>query len=229
MKTIIHTPTNDLDKSIAFYRKLRFKFISESSPTLVTDGKVMIELNPERYARAGVKIYADSWTSALHELGKLTAITDHNNGHLLSDPSGVRIYLEIGDPPHAFASSDESFSILGNNAGISLETTDISKSMAIWKLLGFTHISGKIEQGWISCTNDDGLAVSLMAPNSCPHLFFNPSLTYFNGKGNIDIIDKVRALNIPIAEEITFFNKKDIVDNIIIRDPGGYGFFLFSD
>ncbi len=68
-----------------------------------------------------------------------------------------------------------------------------------------------------------------MKPNACPHLFFNPSLTYFNGKNNIDIIAKIRALNISITEEITHFNKEGKVDNIIIRDPGGFGFFLFND
>ena len=45
----------------------------------------------------------------------------------------------------------------------------------------------------------------------------------------MEVIGKVRELGIPIAEEITHFNKEGLVDNIIIRDPGGYGFFIFSD
>jgi len=73
------------------------------------------------------------------------------------------------------------------------------------------------------------MAVSFMQPNSCPHLFFNPSMTYFNGKNNLPIIAKIREAGIPITEEITHFNQEGIVDNIIIRDPGGYGFFIFSD
>jgi hypothetical protein len=76
----------------------------------------------------------------------------------------------------------------------------------------------------------DGFSINLMKPNICPHLFFNPSFTFFNGKeGNPKVIAKVRELGIPIAEEITHFNKEGIVDNIIIRDPGGFGFFLFND
>jgi len=54
-------------------------------------------------------------------------------------------------------------------------------------------------------------------------------LTYFNGKQNLEVIEKIRNNAIPITEEITHFNKEGIVDNIIIRDPGGYGFFIFSD
>jgi len=73
------------------------------------------------------------------------------------------------------------------------------------------------------------MAVSFMQPNSCPHLFFNPSMTYFNGKNNLPIIAKIREAGILITEEITHFNQEGIVDNIIIRDPGGYGFFIFSD
>ncbi|MFK8104239.1 MAG: hypothetical protein AB8G15_17055 [Saprospiraceae bacterium] len=64
---------------------------------------------------------------------------------------------------------------------------------------------------------------------ACPHLFFNPSLSYFNGKENLAIITELRARKIPLTEEITFFNPEGIVDNVIVRDPGGLGFFVFSD
>ena len=43
------------------------------------------------------------------------------------------------------------------------------------------------------------------------------------------IIEGVRTANIDITEEISHFNPDGIVDNIIIRDPGGLGFFIFSD
>jgi hypothetical protein len=229
MNTIMHTPTNGLSNSLRFYRQLEFEIISESTPTLVTDGKVAIEINPDRYARAGVKLFAPSWKEAISELQKYTAVSKTNEGYLLSDPSGVWMYLIEDKSPISAPPAEKSFSVLGNCAGLSLETTDIARSLAIWKTIGFDNITGAIEQGWIACTNAEGHGVSLMKPNACPHLFFNPSLTYFNGKNNIQIIDKIRALNIPVAEEITHFNKEGKVDNMIIRDPGGYGFFLFND
>ena len=43
------------------------------------------------------------------------------------------------------------------------------------------------------------------------------------------LIQKIRDLKIPITEEITVFNDQGVVDNIIIRDPGGLGFFIFND
>ncbi len=227
--TIIHTPANHLTESVSFYQKLEFEVLSASSPTLVSDGKVVIEINPDRYARAGVKMYAPSWEKMVPLLEEHTAVSKTDEGYLLSDLSGVWIYLVEGNNPHQSLLQEISTSVLGNCAGLSLETTDFVRSLAIWKILGFTKITGTIEQGWVSCQNDDEMTISIMKPNTCPHLFFNPSLTYFNGENNLSIIDKIRALNIPITEEITFFNKEGIVDNIIIRDPGGYGFFLFSD
>jgi hypothetical protein len=90
-----------------------------------------------------------------------------------------------------------------------LETTDIVKFIKVWQNLGFKKTMGSLEQGWITFQNGDGMGVSLMKPMSCPHLFFNPSLTYFNGKKNPEIIQKIRELGVPIAEEITHFNKKE--------------------
>jgi|GEM_PF-6837606 len=40
MNTIIQTPTNGLPNSLKFYEQLEFEVVSESSPTIVTDGKV---------------------------------------------------------------------------------------------------------------------------------------------------------------------------------------------
>ena len=60
----IHTPTNRLDESIQFYRELNFKQISEDPP-IFTDGMALIEINPDRYARAGIKIYGADWKSLL--------------------------------------------------------------------------------------------------------------------------------------------------------------------
>jgi hypothetical protein len=68
-----------------------------------------------------------------------------------------------------------------------------------------------------------------MAYGSSPHLFFNPSLTYFNGKNNLAVIESLRESGIPLAQEITHFNDKGIVDNVILQDAGGLGIFVFSD
>lgn len=229
MQSLIHTPTSKLEDSLAFYQKLNFKVLPAKDRTLVTDGKAVIEINPDRYARAGIKIFKKKWTKEMSKLGKLTSVIKIDNGYLLSDPSGVWIYLMEGELKLRFKPAKKSFSALGNNAGLSFETTDVVRSSAIWEAVGF-KLSGTPDQGWVSCTHADGMMINIMKPLMCPHLFFNPSLTYFNGKENNPVaIKKIRDLKIPITEEITVFNKEGKVDNVILRDPGGFGFFIFND
>lgn len=229
MQSLVHTPTNDIKNSLEFYQKLEFKVLTDKTRTLVTDGKAVIEINPDRFARAGVKLYKKSWSKEIALLKKLTTVHKTKEGFLLSDASNVWIYLQEGELKLKHKPTKTSFSVLGNYAGLSLESLDIERSVAVWKALGF-ETNGSPEQGWVACKNDDELVVNVMKPLMCPHLFFNPSLTYFNGKeNNPKVIKKIRSLKIPITEEITHFNDKGIVDNVIIRDPGGYGFFIFND
>jgi predicted enzyme related to lactoylglutathione lyase len=229
MQGILTTPTNKLENSIEFYEKLGFKKVDAGGQHLYTDGKAIVEINPERHARAGIKLYKSSWASEVDAVSGLAVANKINNGYLLSDASGVWIYLVESEPTFKAETAEASFSGLGNFAGLSLETTDMKRSADIYKALGFTVVFGDDSQPYMSVALDE-FTVTLMKPNICPHLFFNPSMTYFNGKeGNPKVIAKVRELGIPIAEEITHFNKEGIVDNIIIRDPGGYGFFLFND
>jgi hypothetical protein len=229
MQSLVHTPTNDIKNSLEFYQKLEFKVLKDKTRTLVTDGKAVIEINPDRFARAGVKLYKKSWSKEIALLKKLTTVHKTKEGFLLSDASNVWIYLQEGELKLKHKPTKTSFSVLGNYAGLSLESLDIERSVAVWKALGF-ETYGSPEQGWVACKNDDELVVNVMKPLMCPHLFFNPSLTYFNGKeNNPKVIKKIRSLKISITEEITHFNDKGIVDNVIIRDPGGYGFFIFND
>lgn len=74
MKTVIQTPTPNLEDSITFYSKLGFTLLSKENPVLFSDGKVLIEINPERFARAGIKLASTSWEETVDELNKITAV-----------------------------------------------------------------------------------------------------------------------------------------------------------
>jgi len=229
MTIIVHTPTNNLQESLDFYTKLNYEVISKADPTLVTDGKVIIEINPDRFSRAGIKMYKDLWASEVDQLSQLTKVHKTSDGHLLNDFNGCWIYLVESNPTFDSSNKPSASGATGNFQGLSLESADMEKSIEIWKALGFNITMGALDKGFLVLSHNNGFGVSLMQPQSCPHLFFNPSMTFFNGKENLGIIEKIRKANIPITEEITYFNKEGIVDNIIIRDPGGYGFFIFSD
>lgn len=228
MNSIIQTPSGDLAKSLDFYKKLNFKKVEDSNRILVSDGKALIEINPHKFARAGVRFFRSSWKDQVAELSKLSKVRKTEEGYLLSGPSNVWIYLVEGTNTTIFAQA-ENCSSLGNSVGLSIESMDIEKSIQLWSILGFKKTMGDLAQGWVVYTNEDQFSISFMSPNSCPHLFFNPSLTYFNGGKNIPVIEKIREAGIPITQEITHFNEEGIVDNVIIRDPGGLGFFVFND
>ena len=229
MTGLIQTPTPDLTSSLDFYKQLNFKVLSEENPTIVTDGKALLEINPDRSARAGVKLYAQDWSKKVEEIKATRHVEKIDGGYLLTTPSGCWMYLIEGDEPIQFKTEEKSFGVIGTHYGLSLETTDYMGSIKFWEMLGFKAVMGGPDKGFIILVHNDGFGVSLMKQGSCPHLFFNPSLSYFNGKKNLEIIATLRKLEIPITEEITVFNKEGIVDNVIIRDPGGLGFFIFSD
>lgn len=229
MATLIHTPTPNLEASLDFYRRLQFQQIPHPEKHIVSDGQCLIYINPDRYARVGLQLFENSWPDSIDKLDQLTAVSTTEDGYLLGTPSGVRIYLTKGELDLEEDHSTATASHLGKFAGISLETTDMAASAALWEGLGFQQTMGSVDQGWVAFQNKDEFGLSLMHPNTCPHLFFNPSLTYFNGGNNLAVIKKIREAGITITEEITHFNKEGIVDNVIIRDPGGYGFFVFND
>ncbi|MEQ9298969.1 MAG: hypothetical protein RIF33_10415 [Cyclobacteriaceae bacterium] len=228
MTTII-TPTNDLSESLDFYKRLNFTTLSEADPVIVAGGSAIVEINPDRYTRPGVKMYASSWGKVVEELKQKTVVHTISEGYLLNDMSGCWIYLIEGDPKFENPISEVNPALPGNFAGLSLEASDVHKSIGIWQTLGFSITMGSPEDSYCVLANDDDFKVSIMRPLVCPHLFFNPAFTYFNSGKNLEVIQKIREANIPISEEITHFNNEGIVDNIIIRDPGGYGFFIFND
>ncbi len=229
MITLYQTPTPDLEQSIDFYKRCGFKILSENNPSIVSDGKGILEINPAREARAGIKFYKENWEMESKELAEHFACCKIDEGYLLSDPSGVWVYLIESDDPPSYPVEENSFSLLGNYMGLSLESVSIAFSCKFYEKLGFKVVQGTVDSGWILIMHENGTGISIMKPNSCPHLFFNPSFTYFNGGKNDVIIPKIREAGVPITEEVTVFNDQGEVDNIILRDPGGFGFFVFND
>jgi len=225
---ILETPTPNLQESKEFYNKLDFEIIDQDDNALVSDGTVKILINSDRYTRAGIHIYIDDRAELIEKLSKEYKFFGRSN-NIFCESSGTRITLHDSADKEKFQITKTDTSFLGTYAGVCLETPDIEKSVNLWKKLGFEVSMGAVEQGWIALSNAKGDSISLMKPMSCPHLFFNPSLTYFNGSENISIIEKIRQVGVDITEEVTHFNPEDIVDNVILRDPGGLGFFVFSD
>lgn len=229
MQIIIQTPCANFNKAKEFYKKLKFKELnSDSEKVIFSDGKSLIEINSKRTTRLALQFFKENWDLEIQKLKELVTITKFDDYYLFALPCGT--WIKLIQKTEINFKQEKPYSVLGNNMGLSLETTDIKKSIAILNVLDFSKTMGEIEQGWLVMTHKNGTAISLMTPNVCPHLFYNPSLTFFNGKDkNPIIIQEIKKLNIPITEEITHFNKDNKVDNILLRDNGGLGFFVFND
>ena len=118
-------------------------------------------------------------------------------------------------------------SLLGNYSGVCIETPELEKSFIYWQAKGFM---GKLDEktNWCSLKNKNGDHISLLKINSCPHLFTNPYLAFFNGSKNKSIIEHIKSLQLPNAQEV-IFGRETTADNLILNDPGGVGFFVFND
>lgn len=229
MKIVLQTPTPNLEQSLQFYSKLGFKYINANQRHFVGSKGLIIEISTKKTCRPSVKLIVNSWDAEVYNFFDKDLVLQNNDGLITQEPSGVRLVLESNFPETMLTSFDDTEAITGNYMGVSIETLSLEKSSKFWNNLGLEIVAGGINDGWLSMSNSEGGAIAYMAAGSCPHMFFNPSLTFFNGEKNMEIISKIREAGIPIAEEITVFNKKDVVDNIVLADPGGLGFFIFSD
>jgi hypothetical protein len=225
LQTIIHTPTPSLTASSQFYSKLGFEEFEIATSTYYSAKNLIIEVNQVRFARAGIKIIKQDWSKELDLLRQLVTLFNCEKGEAFVDPSGSWVYLETYEDLERL--EQVQISVLENYYGVSLETANFAKSIALYEIIGFA-VPEKTDATYVALQNGE-FSITMMKPHTCPHLFFSPSLNFFNGSDNISIIEKIKQLNIPISEEITHFNKENIADNIIIRDLGGYGFFVFSD
>ena len=171
---VIQTCTGNLTTSKKFYEKLGFTKVSTNDQTVYTDGKMLIEINPTNTARVGLKLYHSDWQKNIQLLKQKTAILEIENGYLLSDPNGIKVYLVNGAIPYEYALSDNSFALPGNFAGLSIEAIDMPSTIAFWEALGYQKTMGSMEQGWMAFDNGSGIGISIMKSLACPHLFFNP-------------------------------------------------------
>ena len=54
---MLQTPTPKLSESVHFYKQLGYEIIENADRTYASNGQLLIEINPNRYARAGIKLY----------------------------------------------------------------------------------------------------------------------------------------------------------------------------
>ena len=195
MKLTQQNPGIDLNQSIVFYEKLGFKIQTLGTRIIALDAQSCIEINPERTARVCIQQHQSNWNKTLLNLKSHTPIIKTKKGYLITDHNGIWIKLIVETWDEKITSLNYK-SLLGNYAGVCIETLEVSKSYEFWNLLSFSSKSKDFSKGWIEMKSEVGDSISLIKAQQCPHLFFNPSMTYFNGSHNLEIIESIKKLKL---------------------------------
>ena len=124
-----------------------------------------------------------------------TPIIKTKKGYLITDHNGIWIKLIVETWDEKITSLNYK-SLLGNYAGVCIETLEVSKSYVFSNLLGFSSKSKDFSKGWIEMKSEVGDSISLIQAQQCPHLFFNPSVTYLNGSHNLEINESIKKLKL---------------------------------
>lgn len=223
MTTTLVTATPDPETSREFYLDTGF---TPLGPHTFGATGLTIRIDPTRTARAAVVLHGDPGErrAALEAVGRVVERKDRSL--ITSDPNGVLLVL---DPTGAPSVQEVPPSLLGGFAGLSIEAVDPERTTHFWEAAGWKREKGDPGQGWVSLGREEGFGLSIMGMEMCPHLFPNPGITFFNSGRNPAIIAALRDRGVPFAEEVTVFNDQGEVDNVVLRDPGGLGFFVFND
>ena len=189
------TCTPDVEDTRRFYNRLQFdEFIDPAGGNVCfTDGRVIIEVAPERTARITLVVPVNLETFT--DLRPRSADGD-DDALLLCDPNGVRVRPLVHAPDSE--AGDGTPSMLGTGFhGFSIEAVDPAATIEFWKTLGLEPISGDLNQGYVTMSAEGAPTVTILKAGSCPHLFFNPGLNYFNSGRNPEVIAAVRNAGNP--------------------------------
>ncbi len=232
-RILIQSPAPNLEASIGFYHKLNFvQTYQKDLVHIFSDAAIDIMVNGASSTRLSYVVFTKEIDGLKQRLPETAKLFNHDTGLVTTDPNGVRVYIyPFESNPTLDKSGIREKNVCGNNFGTGIETGRFDDSIQFWHALGYStnnEITDKTQ--YATLVQDDCPAITLFAPGICPHAFYNPSLTYFNGKeGNPKVISALLKLGISPVEEITIFNNTGEVDNIIISDPGGLHAFIFND
>ena len=151
MTVIVQSPTPNIDLSKQFYEKLDFTIAKTQNGFKALAKNLIIEVNSDRLARAGLKLIGTNWDDFLTQNDLQAKASKTSTGHLLTSPAGCCVYLEESTQTGEKVATVQK-PILGTFAGLSLETNQILESISflgeIWfqtngrkyrSRLGFNH------------------------------------------------------------------------------------------
>jgi hypothetical protein len=196
---------------------------SDDESTLLTDGNLYFDLRRAEKNKTMLSYCVHDVTNAVEMAQNLEIDIVEKSPHhvIVREPNGLLILLAGPDVVSLRDFEKKPSSLCGTFYEASLETNDVDRSIVWWQNVGFKVTAHK--DTW--CTLDDGkIMIGLYKKGNCPHLFRNPSLTYFEP----DMGERIAELK---KEGIQFLQEEKEIGmkgHAIAESPDGQYFFLFS-
>ena len=239
----VYITTTDLDSSIAVYNKLGFPLIASNdfpAPwAQVSDGSLLIMLRKDASPYIGLTYYVADVEKVVDQLEKDSIVFvqkpkagDAIKRYYIKSPDGFNIVLSnnlggfkqpagttiLNMKPTDFNSADKyPNKQCGAFGEFAQPVTDISKSLAFWKKLGF-KISAEMKQPYPYAILTDGLMIIGLHQTKD---FTYPVITYFG----INTEKRIQQLK---EKGLNNFNELQGKNNVVLKTWEGQHFFIFS-
>jgi predicted enzyme related to lactoylglutathione lyase len=212
------------EKTKTFCDMLGFTAVSsETDAALMTDGNYFFDIRYADTSATTLSYCVSDISNAIHMAENLEiAIAEKSQHHaILQEPNGLLILLISSEVLALSEFPKKPSSFCGTFYEMSLETTDMERSISWWQNVGFKATAR--QKTW--CTLDDGkMKIGLYEKGSCPHAFRNPSLTYFESD-MAKRIEQLKQRGIPFVQGEGEIGMKG---HAIAESPEGQYFFLFT-
>ena len=225
----IRTVVDDLIAGLAFYEKLGFEAVGD---TTLTDGCINLRLLTGS-GPTPVLAYAGSDLDALRRAG--LSLTPTSGGAMLEAPGGLQIALSPAPsliampagPPLARTPHSQ----LGTFGELALSVADFEQARAFWEQAGFETMHAAISPYPWGIVTDDLIVVGLHQNQEFGmpgqrDVLTRPTLTYFAG----DMAQRIAALQadgVALDALPPVFDGQPVV-NACCLAPGGQQIFLFK-
>lgn len=207
-----------------FLDMLGFTVMASDDPsTLLTDGNLYFDLRRAKKNATMLSYCVNDIANAVEMAHNLEIDIAEQSPHhaILREPNGLMILLAGPEVVSLNVREIAPPSIAGTLDELSLETDNMERSILWWQNVGFKVLTR--QQTW--CTLDDGnIKIGLYDKGICPHVFRNPSLTYFESD-MAERIARLKKRGMTFAQEEKEIGMKG---HAVAESPDGQYIFLFT-
>lgn len=223
----INLPVKKGSNTRILLKKIGFKTIGKDilEQKLLSDGTVIIRLDQEQAFGPGLLYYSGDPDHGLPFSDVIPSAPDDEMTMEWVDPNGVSVAVAgapVSGIPAMISVENPAF---GEFYEVSIMTKDFNESYHWWLEAGFELTYGNPATDNFLTMSDGLINIGLYRPGSCPHIFNNPAITYFDAHMKEKLVI-AKSKGIDFAQEIP--NREGNITDGIVETEEGYHVFLFS-